>query len=317
VITVKVVSDETLRTGYVNTNGISVYYEDLGNPSDPVMFLVCGMAMQLIHWPDAMCQAWVAQGFRVIRFDNRETGLTTRSHVKSAPPILQSFVRYRLGFKVDAEYDLDTLVLDAVGVLDALGVEQAHWVGVSMGGMIAQLAAADYPQRVLSLTSIMSTTNEPHIPGPRWDVLLGLVKPPRDNTEQAKVKASVDVMDKLQSPDYRVHRDVLAFDVRRANARARRPMAGPMHQMAILATGGFSKRLKAVIAPTLVIHGDRDPLVRSQGGRHSAKSIPGAKLSIIPGMGHDLPPGLTAKLTNLVLGHIGSIEPVEAFLYVS
>lgn len=306
------VNDAVQRTGYVNTNGISIYYEDLGKVGDPVILLVCGMAMQLIHWPESLCQSWVKQGFRVIRFDNREAGLTTRSHVTSPPPILQSFIRYRLGLRVKADYNLDTLVQDAVGVLDELGISQAHWVGVSMGGMISQLAAADHPQRVLSLTSIMSTTNEPHIPGPRWDVLLGLIKPPKDNSEEAKVKASVDLFDKLQSPDFRVHRDVLAFDVRRSNARARRPMAGPMHQMAILATGGFSRRLKAITAPTLVIHGDSDPLVRQEGGRHSAKSIPGAKLSIISGMGHDLPPGLTHKLTELVLGHIGSTVPVAA-----
>ena len=175
-----------------------------------------------------------------------------------------------------------------------------------MGGMIEQLAAAHYQQQVLSLTTIMSSTKERHLPGPRWDVLLALLNPPKDKSEKAIVDAGVAVFNKLQSPKYKVHNDVLAFDVRRAIARARRPMAGPMHQMAILSTGGFSKRLKQINAPTLVIHGDSDPLVRLQGGKHSAKSIPNALLEVIPGMGHDFPPGLVDRLTGLIAGHIST-----------
>ena len=295
-----------VRTGYAEANNISIYYEDMGELHHPVILLVCGMSVQLIHWPDDFCQKIVAQGYRVIRFDNRETGLTTRSHVKAPPPIMQSFVRYRLGMEVHAEYNLDTLVLDAVSLLDVLEIQQAHWVGFSMGGMIAQLAAAHYQQRVLSLTSIMSSTNERHLPGPRWDVLLALINPPKDKSEKAIVDAGVAIFNKLQSPKYKVHDDVLAFDVRRAIARARRPMAGPMHQMAILSTGGFSRRLKQISAPTLVIHGDSDPLVRLQGGKHSAKSIPNALLEVIPGMGHDFPPGLVDRLTGLITGHIST-----------
>ncbi len=295
-----------VRTGYADANNISIYYEDMGAQDHPVILLVCGMSVQLIHWPDDFCRQLVEQGYRVVRFDNRESGLTTRSHVKSPPPVMQSFIRHRLGMKVHAEYNLDTLVLDAVSLLDVLKIKQAHWVGFSMGGMIAQLAAADYQQRVLSLTSIMSSTNERHLPGPRWDVLLAILNAPKDKSEKSIVAAGVSVFGKLQSPKYKVHDDVLAFDVRRAIARARRPMAGPMHQMAILSTGGFSRRLKHINAPTLVIHGDSDPLVRLQGGKHSAKSIPNAMLEIIPGMGHDFPPGLVDRLTGLITEHIST-----------
>ncbi|OUR89449.1 hypothetical protein A9Q81_21595 [Gammaproteobacteria bacterium 42_54_T18] len=299
-----------VRTGYAEANNISIYYEDMGEQHHPAILLVCGMSVQLIHWPDDFCQKLVAQGYRVIRFDNRETGLTTRSHVKVPPPVMQSFIRFRLGMEVHAEYNLDTLVLDAVSLLDALDIQQAHWVGFSMGGMIAQLAAAHYQQRVLSLTSIMSSTNERHLPGARWDVLLAILNRPKDKSEKAIVDAGVAVFNKLQSPKYKVHDDVLAFDVRRAIARARRPMAGAMHQMAIFSTGGFSKRLKQISVPTLVIHGDRDLLVRLQGGKHSAKSIPNASLEIIPGMGHDFPPGLIGKLTGLIMGHVSASAPV-------
>ena len=299
-----------VRTGYAEANNISIYYEDMGKQHHPVILLVCGMSVQLIHWPDDFCQKLVAQGYRVVRFDNREAGLTTRSHVKAPPPVMQSFIRFRLGMEVHAEYNLDTLVLDAVSLLDALDIQQAHWVGFSMGGMIAQLAAAHYQQRVLSLTSIMSSTNERHLPGARWDVLLAILNRPKDKSEKAIVDAGVAVFNKLQSPKYKVHDDVLAFDVRRAIARARRPLAGPMHQMAILSTGGFSKRLKKISAPTLVIHGDSDLLVRLKGGRHSAKSIPHALLEVIPGMGHDFPPGLVGKLTGLITGHITANESV-------
>jgi len=299
-----------IRTGYADSNGISMYYEDMGELGNPVIFLVCGMSVQLIHWPNEFCRLLVKEGYRVIRFDNREAGLTSRSDVKAMPPVVQSFIRYSLGKKVHAEYDLDTLVEDAVGLLDALSIENAHWVGFSMGGMICQLAAAKHQQRFLSLTSIMSTTNERKLPGPRLGVLLALIKPPKNRTEKAIVAVTVNVLNKLQSPKYRVHQDVLEAYTIQANERARRPMAAPMHQMAIFATGGFSHRLHAITAPTLVIHGDSDPLVRVEGGRHSARSIPGASLKIIPGMGHDFPPGLIGEITGLITTHIGKVEAV-------
>lgn len=303
-----------VRTGYAESNGISIHYEDMGDIHHPVILLVCGMAVQLIHWPEDFCQKLVSKGYRVIRFDNREAGLTTRSHVKAPPPVTQSFLRYRLGLEVHAEYNLDTLVLDAVGLLDALFIKQAHWVGFSMGGMISQLAAAHHQSRVLSLTSIMSSTNERHLPGPRWDLLLALMASPKGSSEEAIVEANVYVFDKLQSPKYRVHKDVLASYTRKAINRARRPMAGPMHRMAIMSTGGFAHRLRSITAPTLIIHGDSDPLVRHQGGRHSAKSIPNASLEIIRGMGHDLPPGLVDTLSSMIAAHIGETEPANEMM---
>ena len=302
------------RTGYADSNGISIYYEDMGYIHHPAILLVCGMGVQLIHWPDDFCQKLVLEGYRVIRFDNREVGLTTRSHVNAPPPVTESFLRYRLGLEVHAEYNLDTLVLDAVGLLDALSIKQAHWVGFSMGGMIAQLAAAHHQHKVCSLTSIMSSTNERHLPGPRWDLLLAFITSPKGSSEEAIVEANVHVFDKLQSPKYRVHKDVLAFYTRKAIDRARRPMAGPMHRMAIMATGGFAHRLANITAPTLIIHGDSDPLVRHQGGIHSAKSIPNASLEIIRGMGHDLPPGLVGKLTDMIATHIGEAEPEKELM---
>jgi len=292
------------RSGHVDANGISIFYEDLGDLKHPVIVLVCGMGVQLIQWPDEFCNSLVNAGYRVIRFDNRETGLTSRSHVKSPPPIIKSFIQYRLGRKVRADYDLDTLAYDAISLLDALSIKEAHWIGASMGGMICQLIASQYHNRVLSLTSIMSTTNEPHLPGPRLDLLKAIITPPKDRSEKEIVASTLNVQLKLQSPKFKGEKSALEDFTRRAIARSRRPYASPMHQMAIFSTGGFSHRLHRINVPTLIIHGDKDNLVRHQGGRHSAKSIPNAKLEIIRGMGHDMPPKLVGKISDLVTAHI-------------
>lgn len=304
-----------MREGKVHSNGIQLHYEDWGNASDPVILLVCGMSTQLIHWPDNLLESLVGNGFRVIRFDNRETGLSDRSHVKRPPPLVSSLFKSKLGLKVAADYNLYTLVEDAVGLLNALEIQQAHWIGFSMGGMISQLAAIHHPDKVLSLTSIMSSTNDRNLPSPRLSTLLHLFMPPRGKTDEHIADAIVRTFWNLRSTDFPTAKEQLRVQAYKTMQRSRRPFAGPMHMMAVMATEGFGKDLHKVTAPTLVIHGTVDPLVRLAGGKRTAKCINNAKLIIIPGMGHDFPeqllPRFSAEITAHILGS-GAGEAVSA-----
>lgn len=293
-----------MREGKVSSNGIQMHYEDWGHPDHPVVLMVCGMSTQLIYWPTAMVEHFVDQGFRVIRFDNRETGLTDRSTVKAMPPIVRSFVKSKLGLPIKAAYNLHTLVEDAVGLLDALQIDKAHWLGFSMGGMISQLAAAHHPQRVLSLTSIMSSTNDRDLPSPKLMTLLNLFMPPLGSTDEHVADAIVRVLWNLRSPDYVHSKRELREFAYKIMQRSRRPFAGPMHMMAIMATGGFGHELNNVIAPSLIIHGADDPLVRLAGGKRSAQCIANSQLIVIPGMGHDFPAKLLPRLNAEITAHI-------------
>lgn len=293
-----------MREGKTHSNGIQLHYEDWGKASDPVILLVCGMSTQLIHWPNDLVRGFVDSGFRVIRFDNRETGLSDRSHVKKMPPVVSSFFKTKLGFKIQADYDLHTLVDDAVGLLDALQIDKAHWVGFSMGGMISQLAAIHHPNRVQSLTSIMSSTNDRDLPSPKLWTLLNLFMPPLGNTDEHVADAIVRTFWNLRSTDFPTAKDELRKQAYQIMQRSRRPFAGPMHMMAIMATEGFGKDLSKVTAPSLVIHGSVDPLVRLAGGQRSAKCIPNAQLIIIPGMGHDFPAQLLPRLNSEITAHL-------------
>ncbi len=293
-----------MREGKVHSNGIQLHYEDWGKASDPVMLLVCGMSTQLIHWPDSLVNSFVEQGYRVIRFDNRETGLSDRSHLKKMPPVVSSFIKSKIGLKVQADYDLHTLVTDAVGLLDALEIDQAHWVGFSMGGMISQLAAIHHPNRVRSLTSIMSSPNDRDLPSAKLWTLFNLFMPPLGKTDEHIADAIVRSFWNLRSTDFPTAKEELRKQAYKIMQRSRRPFAGPMHMMAIMATEGFGKDLHKVDAPTLVIHGTVDPLVRLAGGKRTAKNIPNAKLIVIPGMGHDFPQQLLPRFSAEIAAHI-------------
>lgn len=293
-----------MREGKVHSNGIQLHYEDWGKASDPAILLVCGMSTQLIHWPDSLVQSLVDCGFRVLRFDNREAGLSDRSHVKKMPPVVSSFFKRKIGLKIQADYDLHTLLKDAVGLLDALDIEKAHWIGFSMGGMISQLAAIHYPHRVHSLTSIMSSPNDRDLPSPKLWTLFNLFMPPLGNTDEHIADAIVRSFWNLRSTDFPTAKAELRQQAYKIMQRSRRPFAGPLHMMAIMATEGFGKDLHKVDAPTLVIHGSVDPLVRLAGGKRTAEKIPNAKLIIIPGMGHDFPEQLLPRFSAQITAHI-------------
>ncbi|MFD1786035.1 alpha/beta fold hydrolase [Sphingomonas floccifaciens] len=270
-------------------NGITLEYEDAGDPAAQPILLIMGLGAQLTLWPDELIDALVARGFRVIRFDNRDVGLSTKFDRAGLPDLAQLMMAMMSGRGFAPPYTLSDMAADAVGLLDALGVPSAHIVGASMGGMIAQLVAADHPTRVRSLTSIMSTSGNPSLPPARPEAMAVLTGRPMSADRETIVAHGMRTAQVIGSPAYPYDLDRLRTRVERDIDRSFAP-AGAMRQMsAILADGDRRERLRRITAPTTIIHGDADPLVPVEGGRDTAAAIPGAELVILPGMGHDLP----------------------------
>jgi pimeloyl-ACP methyl ester carboxylesterase len=267
-------------------NGIELCYEEFGDPAAPAILLIMGLATQMLAWPEDFCADLAGRGFRVIRFDNRDVGRSQR--MTGAPPTTLQLVTRS---KKAARYSLDDMAADSVGLLDALGIDRAHIVGASMGGMIAQTVAARYPDRTLSLTSIMSNTGARLSGQPTAKVLpLFLKRPPRGR--DAYVERTVALFGVIGSPGFDRDEAELRAMLLRAWDRGH-DAAGPGRQLAAIQASPDRRRLLGgVRAPTLVIHGTADPLVRPSGGRATAKAIPGARLLLIDGMGHDLPRGV-------------------------
>ena len=292
----------------VQANGISIEVEDTGADGSqagrPVVLLIMGLGMQLIAWPPQFVQALVDEGFRVVRFDNRDIGLSQHMDHLGVPNIVWESVKHRIGLKVNAPYSLQEMAGDAVGVLDALKIEQAHIVGVSMGGMIAQRVALAAPKRVSSLTSIMSSSGARFLPGPKAEVLRALLGRPKGKTEEAIVDHYITLFKAIGSPAYPLDDSALRERVLRATRRSFHP-AGTMRQMtAIAADDKRADELAKIQSRTLVMHGLADPLVPFACGQDTARRIPGAKLHAVDGMGHDLPPGVVERLLGPLVPHL-------------
>jgi pimeloyl-ACP methyl ester carboxylesterase len=276
-------------------NGIEIVYETIGEESDPALLLVMGLGTQLIHWDREFCEQLAARGFRVIRFDNRDAGRSTQ--IKAPVPNL---MRAMAGFKFDAPYLLDDMADDAFGLLDHLGIERAHVVGASMGGMIAQTMAIRRPERVLSLTSIMSTTGERRAGRPKlrvWGVLTR--RAPRDR--EAYIEYFVRVFRMIGSKDFAFDEDRVRALAAASYDRGHHPAGTGRQLAAILASGDRTERLHELHVPTTVVHGKADPLVPFRGGKATARAIPGAKLIVIPGMGHDMPRATWPQLVDAIV----------------
>jgi len=296
----------------VEANGLRIDSEVHGDPGAPVVLLVMGLGMPAALWPDAMVQTLTAAGFRVVTFDNRDAGGSTRFEGVRVPNVLRAIGRALLRRPVSAPYTLHDMAADAVGLLDALGVERAHVVGASMGGMIGQVIAAQHPARVLSLTSIMSNSGNPErrIAFGRWKALRAIIhRPPPPDDHDAVVRHLIRVFGVIGSPGFRDEieqaRPIFERVARRGLYRA-----GTARQLlAILATGDRRPLLQQIRAPTLVLHGADDPLVPIAAGRDTAAHIPGATLEIIEGMGHDFPPSLMARIATRIAEHCRATQP--------
>lgn len=288
------------------TNGLRFDYETLGPSSAPPVLLVQGLGMPAAMWPDEFVDTLVAEGFRVITFDNRDSGGSSRLDDTGVPDIPRSMVRSLMRRPVAAPYTLTDMASDAVAVLDAVQIQSAHVVGVSMGGMIAQVLAAQHPHRVRTLTSIMSTTGNP-APGialGKPHALLALLRrPPRNPTLEQAVDHLERVFDVIGSPGFRQDAKARRALFERVARRGIHPPGTARQLAAIMASGDRREMLRAITAPTLVIHGADDPLVRVAGGRDTARNIRGARLKIVPGMGHDFPPQLLRSIAVMIAEH--------------
>jgi len=272
-----------------NVNNIQIEYETFGDPSSKPLLLVMGLGAQMILWLDEFCELLVKKSFYVIRFDNRDVGLSTKIEEAGVPDLMAAVTALQKGEEVKSHYSLEDMADDAVGVLDALNIEKAHICGASMGGMIVQIIAYRHPTRVLSLTSIMSTTGNPELPQAKPEVLQ-LLFTPIPSERKAYIEETVKRRKIIYGSGFPYDEDIareLAAKVYDRNFYPR----GMMRQlMAIMANGNRRPRLASIKVPTLVIHGGDDPLVPVEGGKDTAEAIPGAELLIIEGMGHSLPP---------------------------
>ena len=292
----------------VQANGLAIEVEDSGPgaPLPPVL-LVMGLGMQLIGWPDDFVAALVQAGHRVIRFDNRDIGLSQRLDRLGTPNLLWESMKLRFGMAVRAPYTLSDMAADGLGVLDALGIAQAHVVGASMGGMIAQRMALAQPRRVLTLTSIMSSSGARHLPGPRAHVMQVLFSRPKDHSEPTLLAHYVRLFQAIGSPGFPGDPMQLRKNILQAVRRGGYRPAGGARQMAAMAADtGRAAELHRIAAPTLVVHGSDDPLVPIACGEDTARRIPGARMVRIPGMGHDLPPGVVERILEPLLPHLQS-----------
>lgn len=283
---------------------IALEVEQHGDPQRPAIVLIMGLGMQLVAWPDPLVDALVNRGFHVIRFDNRDAGLSTQIDGFRPRHLPTAMLRGAVGWPVDAPYRLSDLAADTVGLLDALGIARAHVVGASMGGMVAQIVAGRHRVRVISLTSIMSTSGARRLPPPRLDALLALTRrPPRGATVEALVEHYIRLFGVIGSPAHPTPQQALRERLHRSLSRAFRPAGTARQMLAILASGDRCAELAAIEAPTLVIHGSADPLVPAAAGRDTARRVRGATLLEVPGMGHDLPPSLLPMLADAIATH--------------
>lgn len=266
---------------------LELYYDTFGDPDDPTLLLVVGLGQQVIWWEEEFCLGFVDRGFHVVRFDNRDAGLSTK--LDEPVDVVDVFDRVVVGQPVDVPYLLSDMAADAVALLDHLGVERAHVAGMSMGGMIAQTLAIEHPDRVASLTSIMSTTGDPDVGQPSPEALAAVL----DNLTRGDDRDSVIAGSVAQA---RITHGPVYFDEEQVAARAAEaydrcyaPEGTDRQLAAIAASGSRTEALRGVEVPTLVIHGGRDALVDPSGGERTAEAVPGAELLVIDDMGHSVP----------------------------
>ncbi len=288
-------------------NGITLEVEWHGDQRAPVIVLIMGLGMQLVAWPQELVETLVASGFSVLRFDNRDAGLSTQIDSFQPRGIAGALLRGAVGWPVKAPYKLDDMAADSVGLLDALKIERAHVVGASMGGMIAQILAARYPARVRSLTSIMSTSGYRRLPSPRLEVMATFLRrPPKGASQHALIDHYLHLFSVIGSPGFRSPEAEMRRRLSASLSRAFRPHGTARQMLAIAASGDRTQLLPQITAPTLVIHGEADPLIPVAAGRDTAARIPGARLLTIPGMGHDLPLPLMPTIAQAIAGHCGA-----------
>jgi pimeloyl-ACP methyl ester carboxylesterase len=283
---------------------IDVAYERFGDPEARPVLLVMGLGTQMLGWPDGFCSALVARELQAIRFDNRDVGLSTHLRDAPAPDVMAALA----GDTSSAAYTLSDMAADTVGLLDVLGLESAHVVGASMGGMIAQTIAIEHPDRVRSLTSIMSTTGDPTVGQATQEAIGALLSPPASSREEA-IERTLAIFRVIGSPGFELDETELRARAGLSYDRADDPLGVARQLLAILASGDRTAGLRSVKAPALVLHGAADPLVDPSGGQATAQAVPDSELVVIDGMGHDLPHALWPQITERMADLVNRAEP--------
>ncbi len=291
-----------IRTGTARSGSddkpVDLYYEDMGNPGDPAVLLIMGLGSQLLLWRSAFCEKLVGQGLRVIRYDNRDVGLSSKSdRGPSGEPMVVRMVRFWLGLRSGSDYTLEDMADDAAAILDHLGIEHAHIVGASMGGMIAQIFAARFRERTRSLAIIFSSNNQPLLPPPAPRALKAILTGPSPKSPRDVIIDNIVRVSKIigspayPTPEERVREDAIA-----GYERCFYPWGVSQHFNAAVGSGSLLRYDRQITAPTVVIHGSEDKLQRPAGGRAVARAIRGARFVLIKGMGHDLPEQLWDRM---------------------
>jgi pimeloyl-ACP methyl ester carboxylesterase len=282
-------------------NGIEIAYEEFGARDAPAILLIMGLGAQLTRWSDAFCRRLADAGFHVIRYDNRDVGLSTKFEAAGIPNVGALFQRAMQGQPVDAPYTLEEMARDGLGLMDTLGIAQANIVGASMGGMIAQVFAANWPERTLSLVSIMSTSGRPGLPPGKPEAMAMLMSQPPASDRESIVQAGIKGRNIVGSPSQPEDPAVLRRSVEDAYDRSYYPQGGARQIAAVLKNGSRVPILEKLRVPTLVIHGADDPLVPVECGKDTAATIPNAELLLIPGMGHAIEAGLVPTVADAII----------------
>ena len=286
-----------------DNSGVKIEYDSFGDPGDPALLLIMGFTAQMTAWEASFCEMLAGRGFHVVRFDNRDCGLSDKT--EGPPPDLMELltsVQSGQGVAIDVPYSLSDMVADGLAVLDDLGIAAAHVAGASMGGMIAQQMTIEHPDRVLSLTSIMSTTGDPEVGQGKPEAMAALMTPPPTDREGA-IERGVALARVISGPLF--DEDKARLRMGEAYDRCFNPVGAAFQMAAIAKIGDRTERLRKVSTPTLVIHGRADPLIGLSGGEATAAAVPGAKLLVIDDMGHDLPQPHWPEITGAIAGVAG------------
>ncbi len=287
----------------VVANGIGIEVDDAGPADGAPVLLVMGLAMQLVAWPDELLAELRQRGLRPIRFDNRDIGRSQWLDHLGVPSVAWAGLRYGLRLPVRAPYTLADMAADTVGVIDALGLQRVHLCGVSMGGMIAQHVAAAHPQRVASLTLVMTTSGARALPPPAPAVRRALLQRPRPGDPDGALELMQQLLTLIASPAYPPDPVALRQRIAASIERAFHPAGATRQLLAVIADGDRTPLLPRIVAPTLVMHGRDDPLVRVAAAHDLVSKIAGARIEVVPGWGHDLPPALMPRLADAIAAH--------------
>jgi proline iminopeptidase len=289
----------------VDANGIKLECELSGDKNAPPVLLIMGLGAQLTRWPEPFHRALADAGFYVIRYDQRDVGLSTRMDGATSPSLAGAALRAAMRLPVRAPYDLGDLAADALGLLDALGLRSAHVIGASMGGMVGQMLAARHGDRARTLVSIMSTSGSRRLPQPDWRLQLALLRRPNARGDRDKaVEWAIALYKRIGSPGFPPDDKLLREQVTRDVDRSYYPRGLRRQLLAILASGSRTSILGQITAPTLILHGAADPLIPVAAAYDLQRRIPGARMEVFPGMGHDLPRALIPTITSQIIDHL-------------